>query len=419
MQRKFSLYSTSAIAVQSSQPKSYWQLVFVAIPLWAIIGNLLIIFSVLIERKLRTVNNYFLVNLAIADLLVGCVDMPFFIYLSVNNGSWFLGHRLCDIYLSFEITCCAASVLNLLAISISRYMAVTSPMQFRAKIESRKRFMVVAAVIWFLAIAVGFPLAFGANDDVHRRAQHCTYNNVDYNIFASFLFFWLPCAVIVLIYVRIFFEIRARKLKLKSMQGAPTEATLAKRRKQRSLKEEKEEKGESKEGSEKGESDKNNDKMRNKIDDKSMSDSSTQSLNKSDIKKPESDADAEDAKSENSSPKESTTDDTTKTSDTEKPQRALFRKMSRRFNRERKATVTIAIVLTSFLLCWLPFFSFVMYYSFCVKITNNYKCPPGMIAFYSASWLAYCNSCVNCLIYASFNPKFRQTYKRIIFCKFC
>ncbi|ESO10054.1 hypothetical protein HELRODRAFT_138230, partial [Helobdella robusta] len=44
-----------------------------------VIGNLLVVISVIIERKLRTITNYILVSLAIADLLVSLVVMPGYI----------------------------------------------------------------------------------------------------------------------------------------------------------------------------------------------------------------------------------------------------------------------------------------------------------------------------------------------------
>ena len=51
--------------------------VFVLIILVAILSNLLVIASVYLYRKLRGVNNYFLVSLAFADLFVACFAMTF------------------------------------------------------------------------------------------------------------------------------------------------------------------------------------------------------------------------------------------------------------------------------------------------------------------------------------------------------
>ena len=50
-------------------------LVLILIIIVAIFSNLLVIFSVILYRKLRGINNYFLVSLAFADLIVACFAM--------------------------------------------------------------------------------------------------------------------------------------------------------------------------------------------------------------------------------------------------------------------------------------------------------------------------------------------------------
>ena len=52
-------------------------LVLILIIVVAIFSNLLVIFSVVLYRKLRGINNYFLVSLAFADLIVACFAMTF------------------------------------------------------------------------------------------------------------------------------------------------------------------------------------------------------------------------------------------------------------------------------------------------------------------------------------------------------
>ena len=49
----------------------------VLVILAAIFSNLLVIFSVVLYPRLRGINNYFLVSLAFADLLVACFAMTF------------------------------------------------------------------------------------------------------------------------------------------------------------------------------------------------------------------------------------------------------------------------------------------------------------------------------------------------------
>lgn len=70
--------------------QNYIAYLLIIFPLWAIIGNSLVIISVCREKSLQCVTNYFIVNLALADLLVAITAMPFHIYTSVNT-QWMLG----------------------------------------------------------------------------------------------------------------------------------------------------------------------------------------------------------------------------------------------------------------------------------------------------------------------------------------
>ena len=74
------------------QPRTYnyFALFLLLIPLLTIAGNILVVVAVARERSLRTVTNYFIVSLAIADFLVALVVMPFAVYVEVCIVSWLL-----------------------------------------------------------------------------------------------------------------------------------------------------------------------------------------------------------------------------------------------------------------------------------------------------------------------------------------
>lgn len=86
-------------------PNFILALVLIMLMLTTAIGNLFVIVAILIERNLRTVGNYLVLSLAIADLLVACLVMPLAgIYQILQR--WTLGVLLCDIWTSADVFCC-------------------------------------------------------------------------------------------------------------------------------------------------------------------------------------------------------------------------------------------------------------------------------------------------------------------------
>lgn len=86
---KFHCFGICIIAVTTAPPTelqeyNYWALILLIFPILTLFGNVLVILSVYRERTLQTVTNYFIVSLAIADLLVAVVVMPFAVYVLVS-----------------------------------------------------------------------------------------------------------------------------------------------------------------------------------------------------------------------------------------------------------------------------------------------------------------------------------------------
>lgn len=74
----------SCCAPFHSADYNYWALFLLLFPILTLFGNVLVIMSVYRERTLQTVTNYFIVSLALADLLVAVVVMPFAVYVLVS-----------------------------------------------------------------------------------------------------------------------------------------------------------------------------------------------------------------------------------------------------------------------------------------------------------------------------------------------
>ena len=70
---------------ENEEGKNYWALLLVTLSVCMVSGNVLVIMSVVRERALQNMTNFFIVSLASADLLVAGLVMPFTIYALVST----------------------------------------------------------------------------------------------------------------------------------------------------------------------------------------------------------------------------------------------------------------------------------------------------------------------------------------------
>lgn len=85
-----------------------------------VIGNTLVVIAVCVVKKLRQPSNYLLVSLAVADLSVAIVVMPFVIVTDLTGGKWLFGEVFCNIFIGMDVMCCTASIMTLCVISVDR-----------------------------------------------------------------------------------------------------------------------------------------------------------------------------------------------------------------------------------------------------------------------------------------------------------
>ncbi|XP_035503403.1 5-hydroxytryptamine receptor 2B isoform X2 [Scophthalmus maximus] len=119
-------------------------IVMVIIP--TIGGNILVILAVSLERKLQNATNYFLMSLAVADLLVGLLVMPIALVTVFYNTGWPLPEFLCPIWLFLDVLFSTASIMHLCAISLDRYIAIKKPIQ-HSQYKSRAKALVKIALV--------------------------------------------------------------------------------------------------------------------------------------------------------------------------------------------------------------------------------------------------------------------------------
>ncbi|NWY01921.1 DRD3 protein, partial [Nothoprocta ornata] len=402
-------------ATEHDLPRShaYYALCYCILILAIIFGNVLVCLAVLRERTLQTTTNYLVVSLAVADLLLATLVMPWVVYLEVTGGVWTFSRICCDIFVTMDVMMCTASILNLCAISIDRYTAVVRPVQYQYNTgqSSCRRVSLMIVVVWMLAFAVSCPLLFGFNTTGDPSV--CSISNPIFVIYSSLVSFYLPFVVTLLLYVRIYLVLRQRQRKrILTRQGSHSTST----RLSYTHKEHMERKTLSNRcqgtfsprlpfkcpGQETSATRKllallSLQRYCNFCQEAALTRAPGTTQHNGLTERRKSRKPGLEVRT--------LSDGKTMSSLRPAPQSPRLIQL-----RERKATQMLTIVLGAFIVCWLPFFL--------IHILNAH-CPSCHVppALYSAStWLGYVNSALNPIIYTTFNTDFRRAFLKILCC---
>lgn len=98
----------------------------VIIAVLSIVGNVLVCWAVAINSTLKNATNYFLVSLAVADIAVGLLAIPFAITISIGFETDF---HSCLFLACFVLVLTQSSIFSLLAVAIDRYLAIKIPLR--------------------------------------------------------------------------------------------------------------------------------------------------------------------------------------------------------------------------------------------------------------------------------------------------
>jgi hypothetical protein len=179
-----------------------------------ICGNILVITAFVIDKNLRKYSNYFILNLSIADLLIGLLIPPYAPFLLYNR-VWKLGKFACTIWLVLDYVVGSASVLCIVVISLDRYLLVSKGLSYlnEQKISKAIWIMVTVWMIAFINYApaiIFWELFAGVTTTKKDECQVAFHNSLVYLTATACVEFFLPFFLICGLNLAVYLNIRQR-----------------------------------------------------------------------------------------------------------------------------------------------------------------------------------------------------------------
>lgn len=339
------------------------------------IGNMLVCLSVCLVRKLRRAPNFLLVSLAVSDLCVALLVMPLALHHELAGG-WRFGATVCDMWVAFDITCCTASILNLCMISVDRYLAITKPLTYGVRRRSRRTYVSIG-LTWLMSALVSVPpLLILGNEHGSPESPKCEVSqNFGYQLYATLSSFYIPMLVMVIMYCKIY--LAAKKVVESDKKGRLAAQRCIPRTNSSPYP---------------GVWESTHEKLDAFVQLKAPD------LNNSHRRHSSVDLGDGSAKMYNL--------EAYKVGD--RAVTAVCKPKISAIVKDRKASITLGIIMTAFVVCWLPFFVVALLRS----LFTSLWVPPSVLS--SVTWLGYANSMLNPIIYVTFHQDFRRSFKEML-----
>ena len=207
-----SSYHTSAVKI--GQAFAYC-LFFVI----SLIGNTLIAIIIYKTKTMRTTTNYFILNMAMSDLLLPILVLPSFL-IEIYGGFWFFsGERglvFCKGVFFLQYVSCLVSIENLVLIAVDRFGAVAFPL--RPPLFGSKLCLFFIPTTWVAAVSLCSPNFFGYKSVQYTGKFHSCQLVWKQSFFADNYFHGLPFvlvaisfAIIIILYSIILFKLKSQK----------------------------------------------------------------------------------------------------------------------------------------------------------------------------------------------------------------
>ncbi|KAF8794946.1 RYamide receptor-like [Argiope bruennichi] len=189
-------------------------IMYIVISVAAIGGNVIVCYIVFAYQRMRSVTNFFIVNLAVGDILMASLCIPFGFVSNLLLQYWPFGAVMCVVVSYAQAVSVFISAYTLVAISFDRYIAILYPLRPRmTKLQAK----LIIVLVWFVALLTPLPTAIMSKleqpqDWIDRNltdrftcmeAWESNTQRYHYSMALMILQYFFPLAVLIYTYTRI------------------------------------------------------------------------------------------------------------------------------------------------------------------------------------------------------------------------
>ena len=182
-------------------------------------GNTLIAIIIYKTKAMRTTTNYFILNMAMSNLLLPILVFPS-ILIEMYGGFWFFsakqGQSFCKVMWFIQYVSCLVSIENLVLIAVDRFGAVVFPL--RPPLIDSKLCPFFILTSWVAASVLSSPIFLSVKSvEYSGKFQSCewmwkqSFFVDNYLPAMPFVLVAVSCAIIIILYSIILFKLKSQK----------------------------------------------------------------------------------------------------------------------------------------------------------------------------------------------------------------
>ena len=166
----------------------------IIIVILALACNSIVVYAFIAYKKLRTsATNYFVISLAISDILTSAFVTTFKLDLTLKMGKWAHGAFMCSLYTTMYLLAVPSSVINLCAVTVDRYLVLRMPLRYNTLMPPRRAGCIIG-FLWIYAVIWACLPVLGWRWDLPAYVNGTCYfvSKREYNIAVNIVNFILP-----------------------------------------------------------------------------------------------------------------------------------------------------------------------------------------------------------------------------------